>query len=754
MSSHRADTYAPPRRNTRSRAPPANHDLPARPSSRDPFPREPDQSPSTYNFSGDHYRPRDRSPDNMHDEYHKNEFSFKPTNGAPDYPTNSHYAPRDRFDNTRPHYDSGRQAYRTSLSGRQNTAGEQVRSKKGFNRQRGRGGKNFTGTHDRPLLTSQRGSTPEHIYGHTDEQNEERRYLAAADVSDSDEEEMVMGSDVNEDEGEALDSGDVSASLKHGANEGHGIHVADDEEPPRKKQALAATKNQLASDTLTPKWSNPDSLIALPPPDESHKKRKDVVKLIKKARISAQKGDVEGNALTENHDFISFDFGNDANHQVDSDTQSEKSVKGVAGAPSGPRSFSHLQNLHSQPQNGAPGTNGVASSAASLGPPPSRARVQGRREDSETDGEASNSINNAALGNRKRTYADEIKAPAPAQLPLIPKKTDLKKTDRKFKPKPDGKILKEWQPRPDENTTPWCDIDHQYQAENVGYGLHQEIADYYAYVKPRPFEQFMRDELVENLRRILDEEYPGCEVNPFGSFAAKIYLPNADMDLAVISKTFKIKGRPEICRTYNQMRQFSQRLEAKGVPLPGSVEILANVKVPLVKYVDKATGLKVDLSFENSTGYAANKTFKDWKKQYPAMPVIVMIIKQFLMMRGLSEVFTGGLGGFSVTCLVTSLLQNMPDLRNGTLSPELHYEELLLRFFDFYGNEFNPEKTGIQLNPPALINKVRLLILSSTQPVQWSLRDSILSARHLTLPVLNEYPLQPEKYRPSPHHRP
>lgn len=90
------------------------------------------------------------------------------------------------------------------------------------------------------------------------------------------------------------------------------------------------------------------------------------------------------------------------------------------------------------------------------------------------------------------------------------------------------------------------------------------------------------------------------------------------------------------------------------------------------------------------------------------MPVLVTVIKQFLMMRGLNEVVHGGLGGFSVTCLVTSLLQNMPRVQSGELVPEQHLGELLIEFLDFYGNRLDTTRTGIVMRPAGYFEKVRL----------------------------------------------
>jgi non-canonical poly(A) RNA polymerase PAPD5/7 len=152
------------------------------------------------------------------------------------------------------------------------------------------------------------------------------------------------------------------------------------------------------------------------------------------------------------------------------------------------------------------------------------------------------------------------------------------------------------------------------------------------------------------------------------------------------------------------------------VPEHASVEMIFGAKVPLIKFVDRITGLKVDLSFENDTGIIANGTFANWKAQFPAMPIIVTLIKQFLMMRGLNEVVNGGLGGFSVTCLVTSLLQNMPEVQRGALIPEQHLGFILMEFFNLYGNEFNTTTTGIRLNLRVTLTRYAALSSRFTVP--------------------------------------
>lgn len=89
------------------------------------------------------------------------------------------------------------------------------------------------------------------------------------------------------------------------------------------------------------------------------------------------------------------------------------------------------------------------------------------------------------------------------------------------------------------------------------------------------------------------------------------------------------------------------------------------------------------------------------------MSIIVSVVKQFLMIRGLNDNASGGLGGFATICMVTSLIQNMPNQKNHNLG------ELLVEFFNLYGNLLNVEDVAIRLDPPGYINKVSYLVDSS-----------------------------------------
>lgn len=253
--------------------------------------------------------------------------------------------------------------------------------------------------------------------------------------------------------------------------------------------------------------------------------------------------------------------------------------------------------------------------------------------------------------------------------------------------------------------------------------------DFYDYVRPREFEQRIRDNLVDNLRKAMRRDgrnFASAQVFPFGSFMSGLYLPTADMDMVVCSASFLRGGPPTYLGAKSWLYKFQKFLVAQNVANPESITVIAHARIPLVKFVDKQTGLKVDVSFENLGGVDAIDTFLKWKQQYPAMPILVTVIKHFLLMRGLNEPVNGGIGGFSVICLVVSMLQLMPQVQSRSLIPEHHLGEMLIEFFDLYGRHFRYETNAICLtSPPGYLRKVSLVFLSMNEAFHFANFDKL-----------------------------
>lgn len=77
----------------------------------------------------------------------------------------------------------------------------------------------------------------------------------------------------------------------------------------------------------------------------------------------------------------------------------------------------------------------------------------------------------------------------------------------------------------------------------------------------------------------------------------------------------------------------------------------------MIKFEDVMTKLKVDIILNSTSGVDSAKAIQEMIVKYPGLRPISLIVKHLLALRSLNEVFTGGLGGYAVVCLVVSFLQ-------------------------------------------------------------------------------------------------
>ncbi|XP_053305541.1 terminal nucleotidyltransferase 4B isoform X2 [Spea bombifrons] len=228
--------------------------------------------------------------------------------------------------------------------------------------------------------------------------------------------------------------------------------------------------------------------------------------------------------------------------------------------------------------------------------------------------------------------------------------------------------------------TPWK--TRNYSDEVVG--LHEEIIDFYKYMSPRPEEEKMRMEVVNRIESVIKELWPNADVQIFGSFKTGLYLPTSDIDLVVFGKWENLP-----------LWTLEEALRKHKVADENTVKVLDKATVPIIKLTDSFTEVKVDISFNVQNGVKAAQLIRDFIKKYPVLPYLVLVLKQFLLQRDLNEVFTGGIGSYSLFLMAVSFLQLHP--REDACSPDANYGVLLIEFFELYGRHFNYLKTGIRI---------------------------------------------------------
>jgi non-canonical poly(A) RNA polymerase PAPD5/7 len=244
------------------------------------------------------------------------------------------------------------------------------------------------------------------------------------------------------------------------------------------------------------------------------------------------------------------------------------------------------------------------------------------------------------------------------------------------------------------NPSPWICHNFRYSKDPTK-RLHQEILHFIQYATPSAQEHEARMETVKTIEQTILRAYPEAQVKVFGSYDTKLYLPSADIDLVL----FGAFGGSYNATGATLLRKVSMLLVQAGIAIESSVKIISKARIPIIKFTDAAFHFDVDMSFNVESGLESAEIMKALVlvEIIPSIKPLTLVIKQFLSIRKLNEVFFGGLGSYSITLLIVSFLQMHPLVQAKLIKPEENYGVLLVEFFELYGKLFNYERVGIFL---------------------------------------------------------
>jgi non-canonical poly(A) RNA polymerase PAPD5/7 len=236
--------------------------------------------------------------------------------------------------------------------------------------------------------------------------------------------------------------------------------------------------------------------------------------------------------------------------------------------------------------------------------------------------------------------------------------------------------------------SPWVASVDWDKCTNPAQMLHEEIKAFVDYVTPTPEEHEMRTLVVECIRRTVVSQWPGSKVSPFGSFETGLYLPQGDIDLILQNEHLLEAPRTTLHRLASLFRHYN---------IGTNIQVIAKAKVPIIKFVSTYGNFPVDISINQVNGLAAGRIVNNFIKHMPALRPLALVVKMFLQQRGMNEVYTGGLGSYSLVIMVASFLKMHPKIRRGEIDPMRNLGVLLVEFFELYGHYFNYDETGISL---------------------------------------------------------
>ncbi|KAF8646922.1 hypothetical protein AX16_007014 [Volvariella volvacea WC 439] len=244
--------------------------------------------------------------------------------------------------------------------------------------------------------------------------------------------------------------------------------------------------------------------------------------------------------------------------------------------------------------------------------------------------------------------------------------------------------------------SPWVDHVDWDSCMNAAEMLHREVEAFVNWLSPSPVEDEVRGLIVKLIERAVVDTFSDARVLPFGSYETKLYLPQGDIDLVIISDQMAYMDKVGVLqRLASTVRRHN---------ITSKVTIIAKARVPIIKFVTNHGKFNVDISVNQTSGLLSGSIVNGFIRDMHgsggrslALRSLVMITKAFLSQRSMNEVFTGGLGSYSIVCLAISFLQMHPKIRRGEIDADKNLGVLLVEFFELYGCYFNYDEVGISV---------------------------------------------------------
>eukprot|EP00940_MAST-03C_sp_MAST-3C-sp2_P001178 g1178.t1 len=253
----------------------------------------------------------------------------------------------------------------------------------------------------------------------------------------------------------------------------------------------------------------------------------------------------------------------------------------------------------------------------------------------------------------------------------------------------------------------------------IAWDLTQDILDMTAAFariakRRRPFQLAV----VNAVRAIVNRLWPSARVEVFGSLGQGLSIPSSDVDLVVCDVYEHIEQ--VLRQSTGQATSCVQMLAAllREQEWVRNVQTVVTAKVPIIKaktFFEElgAGGVALDISFDMPAhrGLATCAFVRNLRSVYPALVPLTLVLKQFLVAKGLNDPYTGGLSSYGILLMVAAVLDEAEHLHParrdhrhqhqsdafGRIQWPMNLGSLLILFLRVYVNHFDPSKHGISM---------------------------------------------------------
>ena len=218
--------------------------------------------------------------------------------------------------------------------------------------------------------------------------------------------------------------------------------------------------------------------------------------------------------------------------------------------------------------------------------------------------------------------------------------------------------------------------------------LHFEIIDFYNFIKLTKKEENIRYKVFNNVMEVINKNYPNYKGEIFGSFPQGLSLSNSDLDIFLSFNNCPYDKKEILKILSNILKRLKQSGKFKKI-------FLISAKVPIIKCLDKNSGIKIDISINRKSNHISNSYVKKIINNYPCIQYLTLLIKFYLRQRKLNDTHKGGISSIVIFNLVYAYILYAKKINKYNESI-LNLGSLLIDFFEFFGYIF--QYKNIEIN--------------------------------------------------------
>lgn len=214
--------------------------------------------------------------------------------------------------------------------------------------------------------------------------------------------------------------------------------------------------------------------------------------------------------------------------------------------------------------------------------------------------------------------------------------------------------------------------------------------------------------------------FPDHVIEVFGSERTGIALATSDIDLRLIRQSKlvdPVKGKlPPTPEERSQGLRDLHKLYQSNLKQHKAymLSALRHARYPLISLQDRQSGLVVQIVLANDTS-VSRAIMQDYMEQYPYLRQLYYVIKTAFDVRGLSDVFRGGFGSYSLFMMVVASIKHNPHPRNDAAGG-------LINFLKFW-RDFDTREHGISIEPVEVFPKGAPPVMTDTIKAKLKVRQ-------------------------------